>query len=213
MDRMSLLVLGALAISFGISTASTTAEPAVTVERRIDRWQPFIAEAAVRFAIPEVWIRAVIRAESGGRTILDGRPITSPAGAMGLMQLMPETYAEMRRHHRLGADPYEPRDNILAGTAYLRAMYERFGFPGLFAAYNAGPSRYNAYLAGSESLPRETRAFLAALDPSVAAGVTATRTRLFFQLGSITTPHFELLGVPSSDRLFVPLHTVPDSDR
>src|SRR3546814_4666575 len=83
-----------------------------------------------------------MQAESAGLTHLHGRPITSRAGAMGLMQLMPGTWAAMRQQHGLGGDPYDPRDNILAGAAYLRAMYDRFGYPGLFAAYNAGPARY-----------------------------------------------------------------------
>ena len=78
MDRVSLLLIGALGVALSVMPAPTTAEPRATVERRIDRWQPFIAEAAARFDIPEAWIRAVMQAESGGRTILDGRPIASP---------------------------------------------------------------------------------------------------------------------------------------
>src|SRR5690606_7307731 len=85
----------------------------------------------------------------------------SRAGAIGLMQLMPGTWAEMRARLGLGRDPDDPRDNILAGTFYLRLMYERFGYPGLFAAYNAGPGRYAAYLTGRQSLPAETIAYLA----------------------------------------------------
>src|SRR3546814_15201519 len=91
-----------------------------------------------------------MRAESGGHTMLDGRPITSRAGAMGLMQLMPASYADMRRRLDLGPNPHDPRDNIRAGTFYLRLMYERFGYPGLFAAYNAGPARYAAHLRSDE---------------------------------------------------------------
>ncbi|MGB8843386.1 MAG: lytic transglycosylase domain-containing protein [Aliidongia sp.] len=129
----------------------------------LDRWQSFIAEASSRFGIPEPWIRAVMAAESGGQIMLGGRPIKSSAGAMGLMQLMPETYTEMRRRHGLGADPYEPRDNILAGVAYLRLLYERYGYPRLFAAYNAGPARLDDYLQHGVSLPEETRRYLAML--------------------------------------------------
>ncbi len=99
-------------------------------------------------------------AESGGRTTWNGRPTVSHAGAMGLMQLMPATWTEMRRRLRLGHDPHAPRDNILAGTLYLRLMHDRFGYPGLFAAYNAGPARYAAYLEGRRSLPGETRDYL-----------------------------------------------------
>lgn len=126
----------------------------------VSRWQPIIAEASLRFGIPVAWIERVMRAESGGRTMLGDRPIVSHAGAMGLMQLMPGTWAEMRREHVLGNDPHDPRDNILAGTAYLRAMYDRFGYPGLFAAYNAGPARYASHLATGRPLPAETRAYL-----------------------------------------------------
>ena len=131
------------------------------------QWRPLIVEAARRFGIPVDWIEAVIEAESGGRTVLDGAPITSPAGAMGLMQLMPATYAELRARHGLGPDPHDPRDNILAGTAYLREMRDRFGFPGLFAAYHAGPTRYVACLKGEEPLPEETLVYLTTLLPRI----------------------------------------------
>lgn len=94
---------------------------------------------------------------------MDGRPIRSVKGAIGLMQLMPATWVEVRATLGLGADPDDPRDNILAGTFYLRAMYDRFGYPGCFAAYNAGPGRYRAWLAGRRSLPDETVAYLAAV--------------------------------------------------
>jgi soluble lytic murein transglycosylase-like protein len=136
----------------------------------LQRWGPIVAEASARFGIPAEWIERVIAAESGGRTTLGGRPIRSRAGAIGLMQLMPGTWAEMRARLGLGSNPDDPRDNILAGTFYLRLMYERFGYPGLFAAYNAGPARYAAYLAGERSLPAETIAYLAAVGgPSASA--------------------------------------------
>ncbi len=126
-----------------------------------DRWAPLIAEASSRFNVPLAWIERVIRAESGGRTILNGRPIVSHAGAMGLMQLMPGTWREMRARHGLGPDPHDPRDNIIAGTAYLRLMHDRFGYPGLFAAYNAGPARFATALRTGRRLPAETRAYVA----------------------------------------------------
>src|SRR4051794_36392990 len=88
-----------------------------------DPWGPHIREAAVRHAVPERWIREVMRQESGGRLhAADGSLVTSRAGAMGLMQVMPRTYEMLRRSHGLGDDPYEPRDNILAGAAYIREM-------------------------------------------------------------------------------------------
>jgi hypothetical protein len=125
---------------------------------RATAFDTFIAEAAVRFGIPEHWIRAVMQAESAG----DPRAV-SRAGAMGLMQIMPATWAELRAHHGLGADVFDPRDNILAGAAYLREMYDRFGSPGFLAAYNAGPARYAEHLATGRPLPRETRAYMATL--------------------------------------------------
>jgi hypothetical protein len=124
-------------------------------------------------------------AESGGRTSRDGRPIVSRAGAMGLMQLMPGTWAEIRARLGLGPDPHDPRDNIDAGTFYLRQMYDRFGYPGLFAAYNAGPARYDAHLRHFRVLPAETRAYVASI-AAVRTGATrafgASRDSIFFSL-------------------------------
>ena len=134
------------------------------------QWQIFIAEAAQRFGIPEAWIRAVMRAESDGQATVDGRPITSSAGAIGLMQVLPQTYAEMQRRHGLGPDPADPHDNILAGAAYLREMLDRFGYPHLFAAYNAGPERFAAYRRGEQPLPAETRAYIAQIGTELANG-------------------------------------------
>lgn len=116
-----------------------------------------IAEAAQRFELPAAWIRAVMTAESGG----DPRAI-SPRGAIGLMQIMPETWGDLRGRHRLGNDPYDPHDNIIAGAAYIRELFDRYGSPGWIAAYNAGPGRYEASLKG-RSLPQETRTYVAAV--------------------------------------------------
>jgi hypothetical protein len=132
-------------------------EQTMSASELIERWSPYIQEAAKRFKISEAWIRAVIRMESGGRTQLaEWQPITSRAGAMGLMQLMPATYLEMRTLYGLGEDPHDPRNNVLAGTAYLRLMYEKYGFPKMFAAYNAGPST----VAKARRLPTETQAYV-----------------------------------------------------
>ncbi|PWC37466.1 lytic transglycosylase domain-containing protein [Azospirillum sp. TSO35-2] len=124
-----------------------------------------VAEASKRFDMPELWIREVIRQESGGRTTVNGQPIVSKAGAMGLMQVMPATYDEMRRKHNLGSDPYDPHDNIIAGTAYLREMYNLFGAPGFLGAYNCGPGCYGDYLAGKRNLPGETKRYIASVGP------------------------------------------------
>lgn len=175
----------------------------------IARWHPFIVEASARFGVPAAWIERVMRAESGGRTHLGGRPITSPAGAMGLMQIMPGTWAELRTTHGFGPDPHDPRDNILAGAAYLRAMYDRFGYPSLFAAYNAGPARYAAYLAGRQRLPSETRAYLATVagaapEASVPASEQPPETIFAIHRHLRTRPQ-PVSETPSANTLFVPL--------
>lgn len=105
-----------------------------------------------------------MRIESAGN-----RRAVSPKGAMGLMQIMPETWAGLRSRHRLGNDAFDPRDNILAGTAYLREMLDRYGSPGFLAAYNAGPGRYEEHLAG-RPLPAETRDYVAKLRPTFGGG-------------------------------------------
>lgn len=133
-----------------------------------DPWGPYVREAAARFGVPETWIRAVMQQESGGRqTGPDGSPTTSSAGAMGLMQVMPGTYDLMRQRYALGPDPYDPRSNILAGTAYLKEMHARFGAPAFLAAYNAGPDRVQAYLDGNMVLPDETVGYVAAVGPRI----------------------------------------------
>lgn len=122
----------------------------------------YIAEAAWRFGVPIAWIRAVMDAESAGDV-----HAVSRKGAMGLMQIMPDTWSELRMRYGLGRDPFDPRDNILAGAAYLREMHDRYGSPGFLAAYNAGPQRYDEYLAGVRALPAETRAYVTTLAPLV----------------------------------------------
>jgi soluble lytic murein transglycosylase-like protein len=183
----------------------------------MDSWADYIAEASSRFGVPEAWIRRVMRAESGGRTTLNGRPIVSHAGAQGLMQLMPGTWQAMRSTHGLGDDVHDPRDNIIAGTAYLRAMYDRFGYPGLFAAYNAGPGRYAEHLATGRRLPAETVAYVAAVGGTLAerraaAPAEPRSSGVFVLLAQTRPPDMEPAGPPLSS-LFVPLSTASASPR
>ena len=211
------MILGALAVGPIPGAMPAYAEPVAATNAAVDRWQGFIAEASRRFSVPEAWIHAVMQAESGGRTTLNGRPITSSAGAMGLMQVMPDTYEEMRRARSLGPDPDDARGNILAGTAYLRAMYERYGYPGLLAAYNAGPERYDEHLRDRRPLPAETRAYLATVaqtDPSSpSTPAVAWGTRLFFTLRTATNATPNADKALASNDLLVPLSTVPDGPR
>src|SRR3984893_11251471 len=165
------------------------------------RWTTYIAEAARRFDRPEAWVRAVMQAESGGAA-----DATSPAGAIGLMQIMPDTYAELRARYGLGANAYDPRDNIIAGTAYMSEMIELFGVPDFLAAYNAGPTRLEDHLQRGRPLPAETQRYLAQIGelpatplppdevsapqslPFVAAASNAPRSSLQLTSGSAHTP-------------------------
>lgn len=136
----------------------------------------YTTEAAQRFRLPVAWIEAVLSAESAGHA-----RAVSPAGAMGLMQVMPATWAGLRTRYGLGPDPFEPRDNILAGAAYLREMYDRYGDVGaMLAAYNAGPDRADAYLASGRPLPAETRAYVTTIASALGAGplVAGARPRV-----------------------------------
>jgi Transglycosylase SLT domain/SPOR domain len=130
-----------------------------------DPWGPYIREASNRFDVPETWVRSLMRVESGGKEYLNGELITSGAGAMGLMQVMPATYDELRDRYNLGDDPFNPHDTIIAGVAYMREMYEVYGSPGFLAAYNAGPARLDDYLANQRPLPDETRHYVAMIGP------------------------------------------------
>lgn len=156
-------LLSGLATTGTVSGTVLAETPAAIRAPANDPHAAAIADASARFAIPEHWIRAVMQVESAG----DPRAV-SHAGAMGLMQVMPGTWASLQQDHGLGSDPFDPRENIFAGTAYMRAMLDRYGtVGGMLAAYNAGPGRYDAYLSEGRPLPAETRAYVAMLAPRV----------------------------------------------
>jgi hypothetical protein len=130
----------------------------------VNRWDPFVAEASHKFGISEAWIKAVMRVETGGRTVQAGdQPITSRAGAMGLMQLMQGTYDEMRAQYGLGTDPFNPHDNVFAAAGYLKWLYRKYGFPNMFAAYNGGPGKLEDHLSNGAPLPDETVNYIASV--------------------------------------------------
>ena len=153
------------------------------------RGVPYVAEAGRRFDVPQSWIRNVMHTESGGQLYVNGQLVTSPVGAMGLMQLMPETYQELEAEYGLGDDPYNPHDNIMAGTAYLREMYDLFGSPGFLAAYNAGPQRLNEYLTDGRPLPDETTHYVAMIEPYIQGDMPQGRSPADqFAMNSMTAP-------------------------
>lgn len=172
------MVLGLLLGLGACTTTPSTMRPSLADGQRIyrapgtadDPWGPYIQQAARQYSVPETWIRAVMQQESGGRQYMDGQLTTSSAGAMGLMQLMPETYAEMQAQYGLGGDPYDPHDNIMAGSAYIRQLYDRFGAPDFLAAYNAGPGRVEEWRNNGEPLPDETVQYVAAITPNLGIG-------------------------------------------
>lgn len=161
-----LLAFGAaLPVFPACATAQTTA---AKTRSAVDRYNTYLTEASHRFRLPEGLLRAVMTAESDGIV----RAVSSKS-AMGLMQIMPDTWLELSARYRLGNDPFDPRDNILAGTAYLRELRDQYGSPGFLAAYNAGPGRYEEYLVNGRPLPPETRNYVAILAPYVDASATS----------------------------------------
>jgi hypothetical protein len=170
----------ALMIGCSVAHAESAAVRSATEEATQIPFAAFVAEASQRFGIPVSWIRAVIRAES-----FDDVRAISPKGAMGLMQIMPGTWAELRQRYHLGPDPYDAHDNIIAGAGFLRELHDRYGAPGLLAAYNAGPTRWEDHLATGRPLPAETRAYLARLTPIIASEGAVDDTVL---LGSVVQP-------------------------
>ncbi len=187
-------LLAALPIGHAPALAQETNQPPAP-SAATHPYAPHVADAARRFGIPEAWIWAVMRVESAG----NARAV-SRAGAMGLMQIMPGTWAQLRARHGLGTDPFDVRDNIMAGAAYLREMHDRYGnASAMLAAYNAGPGRYDDYLTRGRSLPAETVAYLARLgsitgnDGVVEVAVVAQpdrfawrRSSLFFRMSAAT---------------------------
>ncbi len=184
------LVIGASPAIAGPAPVQVQSEPSLMATV-----QSTIAEASQRFGVPERWIIEVIQIESRGVP-----SAVSPAGAMGLMQVMPSTYAGLRLRYGLGPDPYDLRDNILAGAAYLREMYDRYGAPGFLAAYNAGPGRWEEHLSGARRLPDETLRYLVRLGPIVGGYVASlpTFTRRAFTPSPFRAPIFVAIGATSA---------------
>jgi hypothetical protein len=213
-------------VILAVSVSTVCAEPPTHSERPArsngktsssDPWSAHIRKAAKRFAIPERLLRAVMHVESVG----DVHAVSSK-GAMGLMQIMPGTWQELRIKHRLGNDPYQPRDNILAGAAYLRGMLDRFGRSGFLAAYNAGPGRYEEHLLTGRPLPRETIDYVRKLAPLISGAVSipprarpranrasALDSSVFVPIGSmrnVAAPHGKRSANLDAETMFAGIH-------
>jgi soluble lytic murein transglycosylase-like protein len=182
-----------------LSLAILLAAPAVgRADPAPDQVHRAVAEASAVMGLPQDLLLRVMAAESGGRA-----RAVSPAGALGLMQLMPPTWAELRSRLGLGPDPFDVRDNVLAGAVYLRDMLDRFGVPGFLAAYNLGPARYARRIASGRGIPPETLVYMA----RVARGGHAPASAI--HAGTYAGPAAAALGgaarglVPSDAGLFV----------
>ena len=112
-----------------------------------------IREAAAKYRVPIAFVTSIVAAESNFNSAA-----ISPRGAIGLMQLMPDTA------HQFGADAAVPAENIDAGTHYLRWLMDRYqksrsSIKRVIAAYNAGPAMVDRY----RGVPpfRETRTYVA----------------------------------------------------
>ncbi|MFZ5447264.1 MAG: lytic transglycosylase domain-containing protein [Thermodesulfobacteriota bacterium] len=130
---------------------SYLAGPPASVINFKDSLEPIIAEATRIYRLPSALVKAVIKMESNFVPWA-----VSPKGAMGLMQLMPETASDLGVR-----DPFNPRENVLAGCRYLRTLLDQFqgSLPLAVAAYNAGNQRV---IAAGYTIPsiKETQEFV-----------------------------------------------------
>jgi soluble lytic murein transglycosylase-like protein len=127
------------------ATASSDGEGALSVDTP---FAELISRAASTYGVDASLVRAVIEAESGY-----DRRARSPKGAMGLMQLMPDTV----RQYAV-TDPYDPAANIDAGTRHLRALLDRYPVREALAAYNAGVAAVDRF--GGVPPYAETRTYV-----------------------------------------------------
>lgn len=137
----------------------------------LDPWGPYINQSSQRFNVPDQWIRAIILQETRGYQYYNKRPVTSPHGAKGLMQIKSTTYKDLAKRYNLGNDVYDPHDNIMAGTGYIRTLYNKYGAPGFVAAYHGGPGTLDAYLKRGTALPKATKNYMISVTPNLGNSV------------------------------------------
>ncbi|WP_415508705.1 lytic transglycosylase domain-containing protein [Acetobacter sp.] len=161
-------VVTALSVAGLAALSACASQPVVRTPvagSSVNQWSIYIQEASNRFSIPQSWIRAVMQQESGGHQYIRGRKVRSVHGAVGLMQIKPATYYELAQRYSLGSDPYDPHDNIMAGSGYIRELYDRFGSPQFLAAYNCGPQCAENHRTRGTALPDYAKTYMAAIKP------------------------------------------------
>ncbi|MFT8419747.1 MAG: transglycosylase SLT domain-containing protein [Acetobacter sp.] len=168
----SLTALGGLAVLSACAGPGKTSYNAPG--SALNPWGPYIREASDRFSVPQSWIRAVMQQESGGHQYMNGHLTRSVHGAVGLMQIKPDTYAQLAQRYHLGSDPYNPHDNIMAASGYIRELYDRFGSPDFLGAYNCGPQCMENHRSRGAALPGYARAYMAAITPHLNDPVPAS---------------------------------------
>jgi hypothetical protein len=179
-SRLTLAMLITIPIAFPASCVTTD----TSVYCGTRQWRFLIEEAAEQSQVPPAWPEAILHAESAGCAYTNGIPTVSSAGAMGLMQLMPETWEKMKFQLHLGEDPFDPHDNILASVAYLRDLYDQFGLEGAIASYHSGPSRYLEHLRTGQALPISTLDYVSRVLTLI--NVESVSSPLFVERGSRT---------------------------
>jgi len=150
--------MGALALLAASSSASAKS-PSPAIANACAIHAP---EAASRSGLSADVILRVMMAESRGNP-----RALSPKGAGGCMQIMSATWTYLSVRYALGSNRFNPRMNMIGGALYLAELAARYGFPGAYAAYNAGPGRYERYAAGTAVLPVETIAYTARIGRTV----------------------------------------------
>lgn len=155
----------------------------------------YAPEAARRSGLSANVVLRVMMAESAGNP-----RAVSPNGAIGCMQIMPRTWSYLSNRYALGANSFDPRMNMIGGAMYLAELAARYGFPGAYSAYNAGPGRYERYAAGRARLPAETIAYTARIGRSGEAPAVAVAASPRWQEATL----FVVRRAPSVDRFLGP---------
>jgi hypothetical protein len=182
---------GAGAAPSAVPPASSGAVSSAGVGSGVRRWDPQIEALSAKYGVSPDFVRRIMQQESGGRTHdKNGNPLTSSAGAIGPMQVMSGTYAEMARRYGIKGGITDPDANIEAGVAYLSEQMKRFGNEAAAAAaYNAGPGRVQQNLNSGKPLPSETQNYVASIaamqrqQPQAATGGGEQKVNVTVTLG------------------------------